>query len=106
MTEIFAFASKLAVTPAGGDIMHVKIEVHGLKGRMLWADSPHRWPMEREYRADVRAFPFEESYRSSDLASESAAIAAEVARQLFGLFGWYPPIDIMKEEQAELRPRG
>src|SRR5712692_4445961 len=32
ITETFEFASRLAVTPAGGEAMQIKIEVHGLKG--------------------------------------------------------------------------
>src|SRR2546428_602147 len=31
ITEAYQFASKLAVTPAGDDKMHIKIEVHGLR---------------------------------------------------------------------------
>jgi hypothetical protein len=83
--------------------MHIKIELHGLKGRMLWVDSPHRWSMEREYRADISAFPFEDQYSASELASRARDLAAEVASDVFAQFGWRPPLEILKEEQRELR---
>jgi hypothetical protein len=106
MTEVFEFASKLAVTPAGGDTMHIRIEVQNLRGRMLWVDSPHRLSMEREYRADINGFPFEEEYSATDLASHGRELAAEAARQLFARFGWHPPLEILRQQQSELRATG
>ncbi len=103
ITETFEFASKLAVTPSGGDAMHIKIEIHRLKDRILWVDSPHRLPMEQDYRADISAFRFADQFSSVELASRARDLAAEVARDVFLRFGWGPPLEMMKEEQGELR---
>jgi hypothetical protein len=106
ITEAFEFASKLAVTPAGGDKMHIKIEVHGLRGRMLWVDSQNRFPMDHEYRADINAFPFEDDYTATELASRGRELSAEVARQFFVRFGWRPPTETLRQQQNELRATG
>ncbi len=105
-TEAFQFASKLAVTPAGDDRMHLKIELSGLKDRMLWVDSPHRISMDNKYRAGINSFPLEGDYTSSELASQGRELAAEAARQLFMRFGWHPPIETLKQQQSELRATG
>lgn len=103
ITETFEFASRLAVTPAGGDAIHIKIELHGLQGRRLWVDTPHRSPTEHEYRTDIQAFPYEDQFPTAELASSSKELAAQVALDLFARFGWRPPLEMMREEQQELR---
>ena len=103
MTEIFEFARRLAVTPLGDEAMHVKVEVHGLEGRMLWVDNPNRFPMEREHRAEIHTFVMEERIPTAQLVAESRSLAADWARELFTRFGWSPPIEMLRGQQDELR---
>jgi hypothetical protein len=61
--------------------------------------------MDHEYRADISMYPFEKTYVASELASRARELAAEVAKDLFAMFGWFPPLELLRQEQAELRPR-
>lgn len=103
MTEIFEFASRLAVTPAGGDAIHIKVEVHNLKDRMLWVDNPNRFPMERDYRADVETYVSEDQFAAAQLAAEARTLAAQWALELFRRFGFSPPLSMLLDQQKELR---
>lgn len=103
MTETFEFARRLAVTSLGDEATHMKVEVHGIEGRMLWVDNPNRFPMEREYRAEIQTFVMEERIPTAQLVAESRSLAADWARELFMRFGWSPPIEMLKGQQDELR---
>jgi hypothetical protein len=104
ITETFDLAGRLATSQAGGDSMVIRLEVHGLKGRMLWVDSPNRSGMEHDYRADIEAFPYTRQFSSAELVARGQDYALDVARSFFMMFGWRVPLEILKEQQAELRP--
>lgn len=103
ITETFEFARRLAVTSLGDEAMHIKVEVHQLEGRLLWVDNPNRYPMEREYRAEIQTFVMEERIPTAQLVAESRSLAADWARELFMRFGWSPPIEMLRGQQEELR---
>jgi hypothetical protein len=103
MTETFEFARRLAVTQLGDEAMHIKVELHRLEGRMLWVDSANRWPMEREYRAEIDTFVMEDQIPTAKLVGESRLIAADWAHELFSRFGWIPPVEMLRSQQDELR---
>jgi hypothetical protein len=103
MTEMFEFARRLAVTSLGDEAMHLKVEIHGINGRTLWVDSPNRFPMERDYRAEIETFVIEDQIPTTQLVAESRSLAADWARELFMRFGWSPPIEMLRGQQEELR---
>jgi len=103
LTEIFEFASRLAVTPAGGETMHLSIAIRGLEKRLLWVDSPGRYPMQNEYRAEIGQYPFQGDVPTSELNARARELAADLAKDVFARFGWHPPLEMLKKQQAELR---
>jgi hypothetical protein len=103
MTEVFEFASRLAVTPAGGDAMNIKVEVHNLRDRMLWVDSPNRFPMDHEYRADIESYISEDQFAASQLAAGARPLAANWTLELLRRFGFKPPLSMLLDQQNELR---
>jgi hypothetical protein len=83
--------------------MVISIELHGLKDRALWVDSPRRYPMEREYRSDQEVFRLQDQFSVTDLAGRSREIAVDWTGILFRTFGWDPPTRVLLEEQQQLR---
>jgi len=86
-TEVFEFAAKLAVTPAGADEMVVEATLFGLEGRHL-ASEPHRMPFRTERRATIDSFPYRQSFPRESLVAAPRDHAMDAAIDLFQHFGW------------------
>ncbi|MGH7807080.1 MAG: hypothetical protein ACRENT_03215, partial [Thermodesulfobacteriota bacterium] len=57
-TEIFEFASRLALTDAGDEQMHIEVTLSGLQGRKLFVDSERREPFFSDYKASIKELPY------------------------------------------------
>ena len=55
LVEIYEFAARLALSPAGDVFMHVEVEMANLKGRRLMLESIH-YPLGLEYRITESAW--------------------------------------------------
>lgn len=86
--EIFEFAARLALTPAGDKVMSIDIELKGLTGRKLWMDDPNRGSFFQDYIATIPSFSFHNEYTSDDLASKGRELSMVPAQELFRRFGW------------------
>ncbi len=102
-TEIFEFASRLAMTQAGDDIMRVEITVSNLEGRKLWVDSSSRMPIRYDYVASISEFPYQIELSRSELIAAPRELALKPAIELFRRFGWDPSQDMLRDHQKELR---
>lgn len=103
-TEIFEFASRLAMSEAGDNSMVVSIALKGIRGKALWVDSAHRAPMLREYVAAIDEFSRSLELDRNDLVARPREQALQLVVELFRRFGWDPPLDLLRVQQAELRP--
>ena len=86
LVEIFEFAARLALSPAGAEIMRVDIDIHGLKGRTL-ASSDQTILLWGEHRTDTSEWNYFREYSRTDLIARPRELAAEAARDLFARFG-------------------
>lgn len=99
-TEIFDFASRLAITEAGNDNMHIEVGLHGLNGRRL-ASSPNRFPVLSK-TASIDSFPQEIEITKTKLLSKYKELALNFSVKVFQRFNWNPNIDILRDIQREL----
>jgi hypothetical protein len=86
--EIFEFAARLALTPAGDKVMSIDIELNGLTGRRLWMDDPNRRSFFQNYVVTIPSFSFHNEYTADDLASRGRKLSMVPALELFRRFGW------------------
>lgn len=105
LTEIFEFATRLALSEAGDERMHIEIIVGNLVGRALYVDSHKRWPFDYRYSASIKEFPYSIDLSKTDLIAKSREFALEGATELFKRFGWSTTIEILRSWQEELRLR-
>src|SRR5207244_1449801 len=100
LAEMFEFASRLAVTEAGDERMHVNITIRGLGGRALGLDDPDAAGFFRDYVAAVEAYTSERELTREELVGNSRELAVNVGSELFDQFGWTPS----PEELRALQP--
>jgi len=103
ITEIFEFASRLALTEAGDDHIHIAITFSGLKNRTLWMDDFSRTPFFSKRTATISEFPSKVEIARNELIANTREHALASAQQLFKRFHWEPPIELLKELQSKLR---
>lgn len=102
-TEIFEFAARLAMSEAGSEKMHIKVELRGIKGRSLWVDDPGRGSFDHHYVSGMETFPFEVDVERQFLVAKAREMAIGPTVELFKRFGWNASVDILKDQQGQLR---
>lgn len=102
-TEIFELASRLSVTAAGDQSMHISITLNGLKDRQLWSEDIMTRLGQSNSVATIDSFPFEQQCTQSELTAGAWELALKPALDLFQRFGWKVGIDTLRELQAQLR---
>lgn len=100
LTEAFEFASRLALSEAGSDRIHVSATVYGLQGRRLWMDLPGRDLSPRPPLQGLDEFPQSQEFARDQLVVEAKVLALKWAREVFRRFGWDASLDILGEVQA------
>lgn len=103
MTEFLEFASRLSIASVGGEEMRISIELHSVENRLLYVDAPRRFPFDNEYRSGVETIPVEETIERTRLVGEAWEIAADLSRRIFQVFGWDADIEVLLDQQKELR---
>ena len=102
-TEIFEFASRLSLTPAGDAGMALSIKLSGLEGRQLWWDKKGRKNFNGQHTASISDFEFKDVFPSPTLIADGWNLAADQALELFRRFGWNPPREVILDMQSTLR---
>jgi hypothetical protein len=97
--EIYEFASRLALSPAGGVMMHVEIELGNLKGRRLIPETIH-YQLGREYRITLPTWEHVWEGAQTELIASPRELAALATRELFARFGLDLGLDILKKLQG------
>ena len=103
LLEIFTFASRLALTKAGDDTMHIEFAIAGLANRSLVADDPRRAPFMFPMTAQQSEFPYAVDVPRERLVAEPADQVPEPARRLFELFHWDVSTDFIREYLKSMR---
>lgn len=86
-TEIFEFASRLAMTEAGSESMEISITFAGLNHRQLRMDDPSKVPFFRHRPAEIDEFPYVLRVDRSELVADARRLALSPAQRLFEQFG-------------------
>ena len=103
-TEILEFAARLSLTQAGGEMMHLEIDLHGLKGRGLRLEKRRAGSSYlREHRAEIDTLPYVLDLSKTELITASKELALKPAIELFRRFGWDPSPGVLRDIQGELR---
>lgn len=102
-TEIFEFASRLAMTDAGSEEVDIDVTFFGMKARQLWMDDTSRMPLFGHRPAEINEFPYTERVNRSELVADARGLAIKPARRMFELFGLDLPEQTVRSLQDELR---
>jgi hypothetical protein len=107
LVEIFEFAARLALSPAGDGTMRVEIEIKGLEERQVIMEFPlDHMPNTRCGKpAEASDWKFSQEYPQAELIArprELAALAALAAQDLFEKFGMNVSLDILREQQQRI----
>lgn len=105
VTEVYEFAARLALSPAGDDTMAVSIRLNGLEQRALVVGQPNRVPFSMLQLANMPAFEQTVEVPRDELVADPAGKAVETSREFFLRFGWRASVDQLKEHQRELIER-
>lgn len=105
LTEIFEFAARLSMSPAGDESMHVEVAVKNLSGRVLFVDTPNRLPIRWEPKATINEFPFAIDLPRAELVSNARDQALRATIELFKRFGWDGSLERLRGWQSELGRR-
>ena len=101
-TEIFEFASRLAMTEAGGNMINIEITVANLKNRVLWVDSPNRMPLFHDFTATIDKLPYSTKISRTELIAAPRELALKPAIELFKRFNWDPNYKTLRDYQKGL----
>jgi hypothetical protein len=101
-TEIFEFASRLAVGILEADSYTLEISISGLADRQLWIDNPMRSGFSFPRRAQIPEFPQSFQLPRQQLLGEVRDLPIRASSELFARFGWEPGVDFLKQMQSEL----
>jgi hypothetical protein len=100
-SEIFELASRLSLTSAGDEQMHIETHVCNLRGRILINDNPRRASLPRTYKSTISEFPDVTVLPKTDLIAKHKELALQSSKGLFSRFGWSPPIELLQSIQSD-----
>jgi hypothetical protein len=103
-TEIFEFASRLALADAfSGDArVHVEILLSGLRGRELYSDNWPRTPIRVSGSpAHIEELPYAADLPRDELVADASRLALQQAEELFRRFQWEPTPGVLQRAQDE-----
>ena len=102
VTEIMEFASRLAISDAGDEIMYLKIGLFNIQDRKLYVDNPHKWPFHTEYKAAIKEFPYELDIPRTKLIAKKKDQALIAALEFFKRFHWNTNIELLRGWQDNI----
>lgn len=102
LTDFYSFASRLANSTAGDDVVTISTRLENIAGRILYGDSGDRAPFMAAYRYNGASLVDRRSIQRDELAGRSDEIAVEIAAEFFVNFGWRADPRILKDMQQEL----
>lgn len=103
-TEIFEFASRLALTheQVFDERVHIKILLSDLKGRHLFLSSSRWMPLPDRYDIADSAIPFTSEYSKEDIIANPRELALQYAMKLFQRFKWNSSKEFLQDIQSRI----
>jgi hypothetical protein len=101
--EIFEFASRLALSPAGAGLMNVGIDMERLMGRRV-ATTDDDFTMSREYKTAATRWAHRWQGTQTDLIGRPRELAASAAREFFARFGLEVSMATLLKLQQRVAP--
>ncbi|MGO9463925.1 MAG: hypothetical protein ACLQVF_07200 [Isosphaeraceae bacterium] len=101
LTEIFEFAARLALTPAGASLMRVEIAVGKLRGRRLVVGD-RGGPIETSHETAAADWRHVWQGALTDLIAQPRELAMLAAQDLFACFGEKMSLEILRVAQENL----
>ena len=99
--EIFEFAARLALSPAGAGRMRVEIDLEGLKGRRL-TTTDGEIAMLGDYRTQAAGWKHQWEGPQTELIARPRELAALAAQDLFARFGLNVSLETLKKLQQRM----
>jgi hypothetical protein len=93
LCEFFEFASRLALSGAGDQRMHVDVSCHGIADRFLEIES---WHDTRGRHCAAQSWTLSGDYSQTELVADGRKLAFDAASELFQLFSWDVSIDVLE----------
>ena len=103
VTEIYTFASRLAEQRVFDKGMTIRIDLNGMKGRILSTLDPMR-RLFRDYVCSEKKLSYEIATRNEEILSNVADLSLKHTLWIFERFNWNPSavINLLKEDQRRL----
>jgi len=101
-TEIFEFASRLALSDAGSPVMHIELSLSGIKDRVLREDTANWVPYDALGTIGIDCVPSKIEISREDLIAQPREYALEAMIELFRRFNWNPRIELLRDLQQSL----
>ena len=87
-TEIFEFASRLSLTEAGDELIHMEIDLRGLRGRVLKFETRRKGSSYlRGHKVEIDKLPYVLDLTRTELITASKELSLKPAIELFRRFG-------------------
>ncbi len=101
-TQVFEFASRLALSEAASEQVVIHIGLKGMQGRSLWFASPSRGGFDGSGVSELPEFGRGVQFQRDKLVAEPREAAVQLARQFLQRFGWSAAPEILRDLQSEL----
>jgi hypothetical protein len=101
LVEVFEFAARLALSPAGAATMRVEIQIERLQDRQI-AEPDSRFQFSRPYTAQTTGWNHLWEGSQTELIVQPRELAAVAARELFDQFGLDVSLETLNKLQAEI----
>jgi hypothetical protein len=99
--EIFEFAARLALSPAGAAFMCVEIDLDGLHDRKI-VETDTRFRFSRTYATQMPGWKHRWEGAQTELIARPRELAAVATRELFAPFGLDVSLETLARIQAEI----
>jgi hypothetical protein len=100
--EVFEFAARLASKFEGDKHLVIAVDLHGLKGRQIYAENQAR-TLGSIYTAQTDRFDWTETYTRDTLLTSASELALDKSRELLLRFGIEFDITVLREIQSDTR---
>jgi hypothetical protein len=104
IVEIFEFAARMALSPAGATAMRVEIDLDGLQGRQI-VETDSRFRFSRTYHTQMPRWKYRWEGSQTELIAGPRELAALATRELFARFGLEASLETLAKLQVEIERR-
>lgn len=99
-TEIFEFASRLALSEIKAEQFHIDITICNINDRFLFNENPMQTGFAHKYKTAITEFPYVKDVYQQELIAQAKDLALDASRELFARFDWTPSQDFLRTMQS------